>query len=135
MGANKCNRFRILTTYDMTDQMANKKGGKNGRKLYRKDFTYATEAIMTCLYAPILLSICIIVSALGLTWLASDLAPPEVYGTIIHGICKKKKKSISSISKANYGFFPPQSVRVIIILHSEKGKSLQMLAELTSLLD
>lgn len=28
MGANKCNRFRILTTYDMTDQMANKRGEK-----------------------------------------------------------------------------------------------------------
>ena len=28
MGANKCNRFRILTTYDMTDQMANKREEK-----------------------------------------------------------------------------------------------------------
>lgn len=51
----------------MTDQMANKKGGKKWKKTLQKGFYfYATEAIVTRLYAPILLSICIIVSALGL---------------------------------------------------------------------
>lgn len=100
--------------------MANKKGGKNGRELYRNDFTlcYWSYYDMLVCSNPIT-HLYNRVSALGLIWLASDLAPPEVYSTIIHGICKKKK-SISSISKANYGFFPPQSVRVIIILHNGK---------------